>query len=104
MITGQEPQFQAFVDDLENFLNVAKGLEKAVQIEIVGHADSLGTELRNIIISQERSKKILAILLKEGLEAKGFKTLGLGSREPLKEEKTDQDRELNRRVTIRVIG
>jgi OOP family OmpA-OmpF porin len=104
MIKGQEPEFQAFLDDLKNFLNLAKGLDKAVQVEIVGHADSLGTELGNLILSQERAKKILAILLNEGLDARGFKTSGLGSREPLKEEITDQDRELNRRVTIRVIG
>jgi outer membrane protein OmpA-like peptidoglycan-associated protein len=102
MIKGQEPEFQAFAADLKNLLNIAKGLEKSVQIEIVGHADSLGTESGNLILSQERARKILAILLKEGFDAKGFLTTGLGSREPLKEEKTDQDRELNRRVMIRI--
>jgi len=104
MIKGQEPEFQAFLDDLQNLLNAAKGLEKVVRIEIVGHADSLGTEMGNLILSQERADKILAVLLREGLDAKGFKTSGLGSREPLKEEKTDHDRELNRRVTFRVTG
>jgi OOP family OmpA-OmpF porin len=103
MIEGQEPEFQAFIDDLKNFLKIAKELEKAVRIEIVGHADSRGTESGNLIVSQDRAKKILAILLNEGLDAKGFKTSGLGSREPWKEEITDQDRELNRRVTIRVV-
>jgi len=104
MIKGQEPEFQAFVDDLKNLLNSATRLEKAVQVEIAGHADSLGTESGNLVLSRERAEKILALLLKEGFEAKECRTLGLGSREPLKEEKTDQDRELNRRVTIRVIG
>jgi outer membrane protein OmpA-like peptidoglycan-associated protein len=102
MIKGQEPEFQAFVADLKSLLDIAKGLEKPIQVEILGHADSLGTESGNLILSQERAKKILSNLLKEGFNANEFRTIGLGSREPLKEEKTDQDRELNRRVMIRV--
>ena len=102
MVKGQEPEFQAFVADLENLLKAAERLDRTVQVEIVGHADSLGTEPGNLILSRKRAEKILDILLKEGLAAKGFRTLGLGSRELLKEENTEEDRELNRRVTIRV--
>ena len=104
ILIGQESELQAFMEDLKSFLNLAKGLEKIVQIDIIGHADSLGTENANLIISQERANKILSIILKEGFDAKSFRTSGLGSRELFREEKTNQDRELNRRVTIRVIG
>lgn len=104
MLAGQEPELRAFIEDLKNFFNLAKGLEKAVQIEIVGHADSLGTENANLVISQERAEKILSIILKENLDPQSFRTSGLGSRELFREERTNQDRELNRRVTIRVIG
>jgi OOP family OmpA-OmpF porin len=104
MIRGQEPGFQAFVGDLKNLLEIARGLDRAVQVEIVGHADSLGTESGNLILSQERAKRILDILLQQGLDGRGFKTSGLGSMDPLKEEQTEEDRELNRRVTFRVSG
>jgi OOP family OmpA-OmpF porin len=104
ILVGQESELRAFIEDLKSFLNLAKSLEKIVQIDIIGHADSLGTENANLIISQERANKILSIILKEGFDAKSFRTSGLGSRELFREEKTNQDRELNRRVTIRVIG
>ena len=42
--------------------------------------------------------------MKEGLDVNSFRTSGLGSRDLFREEKTNEDRELNRRVTIRVIG
>jgi len=104
MAKGQELEFQAFMEDLKNFINLAKGLEKIVQVDIIGHADSQGTERANLLISQERADKILSIIVKEGLDAKSFRTSGLGSRELFREEKTNQDREFNRRVTFRVIG
>lgn len=104
MIKGQEPAFQAFLGDLKDLLDLAEGMNKSVRIEIVGHADNLGTEPANLTLSQERAQKILAMLVEGGQDARAFKTSGVGSREPWKEEVTDQDRELNRRVTIRVIG
>ena len=104
MLAGQEPEFQAFIQDLKSFLNLAKSLGKAVSIDIIGHADSLGTENANLVISQERAEKILSIILKENLDPKNFRTTGVGSRELFREEKTNQDRELNRRVTVRVVN
>jgi len=104
MIPGQEPELQAFIKELKRFLNLAEGLEKYVRIEIVGHADSNGSEWANLILSQERADHFLSLLVKEGLDPKSFQASGRGSRELYREEKTDRDRELNRRVTIHMIG
>ncbi len=104
MIRDQEPELQALVEDLKKILKTAEILGKPIRFEILGYADSLGTELGNLTISRERADKVLALFVKEGLEAGIFDPSGLGSRELFKEEKTDQDRDMNRRVTLRVIG
>ena len=101
---GQEHDVQGFIEDLKILMNLARDLNIQIHMDIIGHADSLGTENANLVISQERAQKILSIIFKEGFEAKSFTSLGMGSREPFQEEKTNRDRELNRRVTIRVTG
>ena len=75
------------MEDLKNFFNLAEGLEKTVQIEIVGHADSLGTEKGNLVISQERAEKVLALILKEGLDATKFSDIRAWVRASFSEKK-----------------
>jgi outer membrane protein OmpA-like peptidoglycan-associated protein len=103
LVAGQDPELRAWAEDLKNLLGLAKILDRTVRAEIVGHADSLGTEPANLAVSLGRARKILSVFVQEGLDAAIFATLGLGSREPFREERTDQDRDLNRRVTIRII-
>jgi outer membrane protein OmpA-like peptidoglycan-associated protein len=102
MMPGQEDYFNAFIEDLRNLFTLEKTLGEYYFVDIVGHADSLGTEEANNMVSKERADKILSMILKEGFETYKFSATGLGSKEPFKKEKTNQDRELNRRVTIRV--
>ncbi len=104
MIEDQEDNLKAFLENLKDFLKSAEVLQKTVDIDIIGHADSTGTEEINMKVSQARADKVLFIITSEGIDAKYFSTLGVGSTDPYIEEKTDQDRELNRRVTFRVNG
>jgi OOP family OmpA-OmpF porin len=101
-LPGQEAELRVLVEDMKNFLRAARELERSVHVEILGHADSLGTEQGNLLVSQARAQRVLSLLIREGLEAKYFTAAGLGSHEPFREEKTSQDRKLNRRVIIRV--
>lgn len=81
----------------------AEALGKSARIEIIGHTDSSGNERTNLIISHKRAQHVLSLLVSEGLESSQFITKGQGSEEPLRQEKTQVDREANRRVTFRVI-
>jgi outer membrane protein OmpA-like peptidoglycan-associated protein len=81
----------------------AEVLGKRARIEIIGHTDSSGNERTNLIISHKRAQHVLSLLVSEGLQANNFITKGQGSKEPLREEKTEADKEANRRVTFRVI-
>lgn len=104
MVGKQNDYLQAFIKDIKKLLNLAKILKRTVHIDIIGHADSIGTEEINLQISQERADKILSMMVSEGIEANNFTTTGVGSKDPLREEKTTQDREINRRVTFTVEG
>ncbi|MGD8226313.1 MAG: OmpA family protein [Desulfobacteraceae bacterium] len=81
----------------------ADALGKSARIEITGHTDSSGNERTNLIVSHKRAKHVMSLLVEEGLQASTFITKGQGSKAPLREERTQADREANRRVTFRVI-
>ena len=81
----------------------ADALGKTARIEIIGHTDSSGNERTNLIVSHRRAQHVMSLLVEEGLEASNFITKGQGSKEPLREERTQADKEANRRVTFRVI-
>jgi OOP family OmpA-OmpF porin len=81
----------------------AEALGKSARIEIIGHTDSSGNERTNLIVSHKRAQHVMSLLVAEGLQAHNFITKGQGSKEPLREERTQGDKEANRRVTFRVI-
>jgi OOP family OmpA-OmpF porin len=81
----------------------ADALGKTARIEIIGHTDSSGNERTNLIVSHKRAQHVMSLLVAAGLQASNFITKGQGSKEPLREERTQADKEANRRVTFRVI-
>jgi len=81
----------------------AEILGKTARIEIIGHTDSSGDERANLIISHKRAQHVMSLLVSEGLQSSNFITKGQGSNDPLREERSQEDKEANRRVTFRVI-
>jgi outer membrane protein OmpA-like peptidoglycan-associated protein len=102
ILPGQESNLVEFIRDLKDLLTRAESLDKKIHVNIIGHADSLGTEDTNILLSRKRADKILSVIAEEGIELNNFTASGAGSREPYAIERTPGDRELNRRVTIRI--
>ncbi|WHZ07886.1 MAG: Outer membrane lipoprotein omp16 precursor [Cytophagales bacterium] len=69
------------------------------KLKIAGHTDSSGDEQLNLKLSQDRADAIKNYLIKEfKLEDVRIEAVGYGSAKPLVEEKTEEDRQLNRRV------
>lgn len=101
--SNQETRLQELVRDIKRLHALAQVLGKRACIEIVGHTDSTGPEKTNLKISRERADRVLSMLISKGLKADGFTTTGVGSREPLKQEISELDREFNRCVMFRVI-
>jgi len=89
--------------DISKLFELGHVVDKRARIEIVGHADTSGSEKVNMGISLKRSNNTLSVLVSKGLNAENFTALGVGSSEPVREEITEQDRKFNRSVRFRVV-
>ncbi len=72
-------------------------------LQISGHTDSDGNEEANLKLSQERADVIKEYLVYFGkVEESRISAIGYGSSRPIVEEKTDDDKRLNRRVEFKI--
>jgi len=88
---------------IRNFLNIAKYLDKDVQIQIIGHTNSTGTEQTNMLLSQGRAEKILSYFKSQGINKKQLQVIGVSSNQPLQPQLTpDSQNVSSRRVSFKV--
>lgn len=77
----------------------------AMQVEIGGHTDVVGSKNYNMYLSQKRAEAVKDFLTKKGIDARRIKAVGYGSSKPLASNDDEKEgRELNRRVEFKVIG
>src|SRR5262245_60511315 len=69
-----------------------------------GHTDSRGTDAYNEALSMRRSRSVRDYLIKGGIPAKDIKTEGFGETKPVASNDTDEGRQQNRRVELRLMG
>jgi OOP family OmpA-OmpF porin len=103
LMTGQEESLRHLSAVLRRLREVAEAVAVRVQVNILGHTDATGGEGKNLPLSQERAERILSSLAAAEAPTTGIAAWGIGSREPRVEEVTDEDREMNRRVSFKVI-
>ena len=74
---------------------------RITRIELYAHCDSIGNHHYNDSLSSERAVAIKKYLLAKGIEEGSFtKVVGEGKRQPLNQNRTEEDRFLNRRVEL----
>lgn len=102
--------FQLGNSDLqpESFVELdklVKQLKKYTQAEILleGHTDVTGDVEENIQLSLERVNSCKKYLINKGIEGRRIQTKGYGSTKPLKRLGSEKEREINRRVELKVI-
>ena len=88
----------------EKLLSAAATLSKnpKSRVQIFGHTDSVGTEERNLLLSQRRAETIKAILVEGGVSPDAITAVGLGMSRPIFDNNTKEGRAKNRRVEIYV--
>ncbi|WP_242927723.1 OmpA family protein [Pontibacter vulgaris] len=89
------------LDEIALFLLENPGFK----LEIAGHTDQAGDPEFNLALSQDRADAI-KFYLAEKLqmpEQNRIESFGFGSSKPLREEKTEEDRQINRRVEFKLI-
>ncbi|MEO7328870.1 MAG: OmpA family protein, partial [Minicystis sp.] len=67
-------------------------------IEVQGHADSIGPEDYNIVLSKRRAEAVRDWLIQHGIQANKLTTRGFGSTAPVATNDTTPGRQENRRV------
>jgi outer membrane protein OmpA-like peptidoglycan-associated protein len=73
---------------------------QAVEVQVTGHTDRVGTVQDNDRLSAERAETIRDVLIQHGLRANFVRAVGRGEREPLILTPDEQDEPRNRRVEV----
>ena len=75
---------------------------KDIKVEIDGHTDGKGSEPYNLKLSDRRAASVRQYLVSRGIDADRMTSKGFGKTMPIADNNTDEGRELNRRVELKV--
>ena len=95
-----KPEGKAALQELGDSIK-AKGA-RVVDIDVIGHTDSDGTEEYNQALSERRAQSVSDYLASEGVDSNIIDVSGQGESNPVASNATSEGRALNRRVDIHV--
>ena len=83
---------------------VAESLKKypGSNVEIGGHTDNVGSLASNNELSQKRAISVAKLLVGEGVEKSRVQVFGFGPTQPIASNSTEEGRQANRRVEIKL--
>jgi OmpA-OmpF porin, OOP family len=93
------PDSQTVLDDVKRILDRYPDM----QVEIAGHTDSKGGDAYNQKLSLARARAVYDYLVLAGTPAEQMRVAGYGEAEPVAPNDTEEGRELNRRVELRIL-
>jgi outer membrane protein OmpA-like peptidoglycan-associated protein len=93
-----DPGGQRVLDRLAILLNESP----QTSLEIVGHADAVGTGASNQSLSEARAESVKQYLIDHGVKAERLTARGEGEERPVGDNATEAGRQLNRRIDFRV--
>ena len=73
-----------------------------INIEIAGHTDSIGNEMANQILSENRAKSVKSYLVKNNINHNRISYVGYGEKQPIENNSSFENRKKNRRIEIRI--
>jgi outer membrane protein OmpA-like peptidoglycan-associated protein len=76
---------------------------QAVKIELSGHTDTAGDATLNYKLSQERADAVKLYLMRKNIEANRIETKAYGGTKPISDNTSEDSRQKNRRVEMRII-
>jgi outer membrane protein OmpA-like peptidoglycan-associated protein len=91
-----QPQFYKVLDDVSSTLNQYP----STLVDVVGHADSVGTDAYNQALSERRASAVAGYLTSRGVLPARLYVAGMGERQPIASNDTEAGRAQNRRVEI----
>lgn len=88
----------------ESLKQLAEVLQKRneYKLRISGHTDNVGNANTNLLLSQQRANAIKTFLIKEKIDGKRLITEGFGQSKPISDNTSEQGRQKNRRVEMKI--
>jgi OOP family OmpA-OmpF porin len=92
-----------------NARTIMQGVAEALQaapttnVELGGHTDALGSDDYNQRLSERRACTVARHLVGQGIESGRLTPAGYGEAQPIADNQTDEGRELNRRVELKLL-
>jgi OOP family OmpA-OmpF porin len=74
-----------------------------INVELSGHTDNVGSDAYNLGLSERRSISVKNYLTGKGVDAKRMTPVGYGLTQPIADNSTEEGREENRRVELKVL-
>ena len=92
-------------NDISKFNKYIKYVSTVVGSKIIveGHTDSIGSDKYNLNLSQKRADSVKSQFIKLGVDANRIDAIGYGESKPEVDNTTKENRQINRRVTARII-
>lgn len=100
-VSGSSKINEVSNEQLENITRIMKAIP-SVEFKIGGYTDNTGNPQENLKLSQERADAVRNALIERGIDPSRLTAEGYGDQHPVGDNNTEQGRELNRRVAIRV--
>ncbi|MGO2321909.1 OmpA family protein [Vibrio casei] len=91
---------------LKSIYNISDLINKDSDISKVyidGYTDNIGSEIANIKLSKKRASEVAYAMVLNGVKKDMIRITGQGPRNPLRSNATQDGRDQNRRVEIRLI-
>lgn len=90
--TASRPQLDALMAEAAR--------RQAVEVQVTGHTDRVGSDADNDRLSLQRAESVRAMLVQNGIKATFIRAVGRGEREPLVPSADEQPEARNRRVEV----
>jgi outer membrane protein OmpA-like peptidoglycan-associated protein len=99
---GQDAKLTEIQTRLRELQTQSENFRQSVTVDVIGHSDTTGIEGTNLVLSQQRAEQIRRFLLKSGVKRDIVRSNGVGTTQPLRNEDSEEGRQLNRSVTFKV--
>jgi OOP family OmpA-OmpF porin len=102
LVPGQNDVLETVSAEIKKIYELAPAAGKSVRVEMVGHTDKMGTEETNLQLSRERAEAVRSMLADRLNGTGALVATGVGTQEPVREERAEEDKEFNRSVTVKI--
>lgn len=94
-----EKKSKTELDRVINFMNA----NNQVNIEIAGHTDDVGNDAANQQLSDKRARSVYDYLITHGVKKERIHDAGYGETKPIKPNTSEENRQQNRRIELRIL-